>query len=206
MWEFSLGELAGDIAIPHFASIQRIARAFAGNFIDEDNTVQNQVRPPPLPDVTFLQVKTKTLNLNVWCAGSAVNLAVPQGLAVHFNDYASEGALSRVRIRAPLVQARGLLPTLAAPWIEVVHCEFAVSVNVTITSVDWKDRETRQQQFLAEQDSLTSRCRFLYRSEPDVAQQGWLSSTFSTYKMHTNGPQNQFLQVRTTLERYTTPC
>lgn len=165
MWEFSLGNLSADITIPHFASLQRIGRAFASNFIDEDNTVARQIQTAPLPDVTFLSARAKSLEVNVWSQESAVNFVAPQGFKVHFNDYVSEGALSQLQVRAQSLQTRGLVQASDGFWLEVTSCEFGFVTNVSTSANSWKARQEEQQQFLAEQDLMTRRCHFLYEPE-----------------------------------------
>jgi hypothetical protein len=168
MWEFALGNLSADVTIPHFASLQRIARTFASNFVDEDNSVSRPIPAEPLPDVTFLCACLETVEVNVWSQDSAVVLAVPQGLAVKFNDYISEGALSRVVMDSQSVQARGLVQTSAEHWLEVTSVEFGIAVNVATSESAWKLKEMEQQRFLAEQDIETGRCSFLYSQEESL--------------------------------------
>lgn len=165
MWEFSLGKLSADVTIPHFASLQRIARTFASNFVDEDNSISRPIPAEPLPDVTFLCARLEDIEVNVWSQDSAVVLAAPQGLAVKFNDYISEGALSRVTIDSHSIQARGLVQTSTDHWLEVTSVEFGIAVNIATSESAWKLKEVEQQRFLAEQDTATGRCEFLYSQE-----------------------------------------
>jgi hypothetical protein len=166
MWRFTLGDITGDIAIPHFAALQRIAKAFGSNFADLDN----RLPPPPdqsaLPDVTFLAASIGAINLNVWSLESAVNLVASRGVRVHFDDYIRGSRLLNVEMRAPSLQARGLVKASKDEWMEVASCEANLVARVYITGDDWQAKGTAQRSFLAEQDSLTSRCPFLYT--PDV--------------------------------------
>lgn len=164
MWNFTLGHLAADVTIPHFASLQRIARAFAQNFVDEDNIVHEDKGILALPDVTFLSATSKSVSVNVWAWDSAVNLATPDGLSIHFSDHASQGILTRLKATIPSIQAHGLVHTQDDQWIEVTSCDSALSVSLTTTATDWKSKELAQKHFLAEQDLLTARCPFLYET------------------------------------------
>lgn len=171
MWSFGLGHLAADLTIPHFASLQRIARAFVSNFLDEDNTLHDDDAVMPLPDVTFLSATLRSIDVNVWSRDSAVNLAVPQGLSIQFNDHVSRGCLTRIEATAPSIQARGLVHSQADQWSEVTSCDLSLSITATTTSTDWELRQLTQKHFLAAQDLPTARCSFLYEEESVTAAQ-----------------------------------
>lgn len=172
MWSFGLGHLAADLTIPHFASLQRIARAFVSNFLDEDNTLHDDDAVMPLPDVTFLSATLRSIDVNVWSRDSAVNLAVPLGLSIHFNDHVSRGSLTRIEVTAPSIHARGLVHSQANQWSEVTSCDLSLSITATTSSTDWEARELTQKRFLATQDLLTARCSFLYEDGSLTVDQG----------------------------------
>lgn len=162
MWNFSLGNFSADMTIPHFASVQRIARSFIKNFVDEDNAIPGITDSASLPDVTFLSAHVESLDVNIWTQDSAVNISLTRGVMVRFNDYIAEGALSSIQIISDSVQAKGLVPSGPLHWTEVTSVDFGLSIDIAISSPSCKLKEVEQREFLAEQDVETGRCRFLY--------------------------------------------
>lgn len=162
MWDFSLGSLSADITIPHFASLQRLARSFAKNFVDEDNTTSGLIESVSLPDVTYLSARLESLDINVWSQNSAVNISLPCGIAARFNDYIAECALSRLQVNSHCVQAKGLIQSGLLQWTEVTSVDFGLAVDMATASDSLKLKEIEQCEFLAQQDLETGRCQFLY--------------------------------------------
>lgn len=162
MWTFSLGKLTADVTIPHIASLQRIARVFARNFVDEDNTIPQLDETASLLDVTFLSAHLNALEVNVWSQDSVVVITMAHGLAVKFNDYIAEGALSRLQINNKSCQARGLVQSKPCEWVEVASVDFDLAVELATSSTASAAKEIDQRAFLAEQDIESGRCRFLY--------------------------------------------
>lgn len=166
MWHFALGNFTGDLTIPHFASLLRIAQSFGSNFSDKDNTVPHLTTQNTLPDVTFLTAGVVSCEMNVWSGDTAVNMAFPRGVTIALDDLIRRGCLLNMIIEMPRVEARGLIA--AGPdkeWLEVVSCSGGINISLSKSAIDWQAKEATQKGFLQKQDSITQRCTSLYGME-----------------------------------------
>lgn len=167
IWEFHLGALVGDLSIPQVSALQRVAQAFAVNFKDSDNSLSEDYAIPTDPDVTFLSVTMESLEVNVWSNSTVVNATLQRGLSLKLDDYAGEGWLSHVDIDIPEVELKGLVPVdeTEQEYLEVVALSAGVGIGLGKTAKDWETKSQKQRKFLAEQDTTTRRCVFLYGSQ-----------------------------------------
>jgi hypothetical protein len=171
IWEFHLGPLVGDLSIPQISALQRVAQAFAVNFKDSDNSLSDDYAIPTDPDVTFLSVTMESLEVNVWSNNTVVNIALRQGFSLKLDDHAGEGWLSHIDIDVPEVELKGLVPVDEAEqeYLEVVALTAGAGIGLGRTAKDWEGKMRKQHKFLAEQDSTTRRCAFLYGSQVNTS-------------------------------------
>ena len=168
IWSIYLGQIVGSIPPSFLVACGRMANSLGSNFTDTDNSLPADFAVQLDPDATFLTVSLTSIDLAVRGQGTAVQLALPEGVAIRFDDLASEPFLQHIDIDIPILYVRFLAPLFgrAAPWMEVASLEADFSIILGLSKDGWKARREEQLAFLAKQDDLTKRCPFIYGGGP----------------------------------------
>lgn len=145
-----------------------MGRSLGSNFTDEDNSLPADFAIQLDPDATFLTVNLNSIDLAIRGQGTAVQLALPEGVAIRFDDLASETFLQHIDVDLPILFVRFLAPLFgrAAPWMEVASVEADFSIVLGLSHDGWRQRSQEQLAFIEKQDVLTKRCPFIYGGGP----------------------------------------
>lgn len=141
--------------------------SLAINFTDQDNSLPPDFVIALDPDATFITLNAQSIDLAVRGQGTAVQLALPDGLKVRFDDLATTPFLKHISIEVPVFYLRFLAPLFgrAAPWMEVASVDADFSVVIGLTATGWEARKHAQLKFIQSQDE-TKRCPFIYGGGP----------------------------------------
>lgn len=156
--------------MPRLLLLLREAVAVLGfNYGDPFNAPDATFELPLDPDVTFLKVTLPGVDLTLKDANSSVNVSLPSGLLLDFNDLPGQTYAKVMSIRLPLCQVRNLLrsPYKRDHWFEVAWVRFDCFTDIYSAPPGWQEHANRQMKFLTEQDAPTRRLRFLYEKERD---------------------------------------
>lgn len=164
IWSFHLGQTVGSVALPFLQALSRAAGSVGLTFADSDNSLPPDFAIRPDPDATFLSVTTGAFDLSVGGARSACQVTLPKGFDLRFDDLASAPFLKHVCLDLPEVHVKMLAPLHAhsGRWLETASLRGDLSAAVGLSIAGWEARAREQLSFIAMQDSLTRRCRFVY--------------------------------------------
>lgn len=164
IWSFYLGTIVGSVPPSFLQAFARTGASLAANFVDQDNSLPPNFNVPLDPDATFLTVNLRSVDLAVRGAGTAIQIDLPDGVKIRFDDLASAPFLKHANIEIPTLYLRFLAPLFgrAAPWMEVASLDGDFSIVLGLSASGWEERARSQLAFVALQDELTKRCPFLY--------------------------------------------
>ncbi|GAA6038491.1 hypothetical protein JCM8097_004593 [Rhodosporidiobolus ruineniae] len=174
IWSFYLGSLVGSVPPSFLQALARAGSAVGVSFSDVDNMIDFTV--PLDPDATVLTVDIHSIDVAVRGQTTAVQLHLPRGVDLRFDDLASPPFLKHLAVDVPELTIRALAPLFgrAAPWMEVASVDADLSVVLGFSSAGWEAKAREQLSFIALQDSLTKRCPFIYGE----GQPGWRQPSF----------------------------
>ncbi|KAF9012385.1 hypothetical protein BDQ17DRAFT_1496756 [Cyathus striatus] len=164
VWEIRLGHVKSALSVNDGELIIAAAKSFGLNFADVANAPADEYLPAVDPDVTFLKVTLKSLDVT-WRAGcAALNVAFPQGLRFDSNDL---GTLRYKKVTAmviPIVQCRVLFTARSQQnhrWLEAADFVIDVYVDMYDAPSGFLQRVKEQHSFVHEQDKTTHRVQRL---------------------------------------------
>ena len=168
IWSFYLGTIVGSVPPSFLQAFARTGASLAANFVDQDNSLPPDFSIPLDPDATFLTVDLRSVDLAVRGAGTAIQIDLPDGVKIRFDDLASAPFLKHANIEVPTLYLRFLAPLFgrAAPWMEVASLDGDLSIVLGLLASGREERVKSQLAFVALQDELTKRCPFLYEKGP----------------------------------------
>lgn len=171
IWSFYLGAVIGSVPPSFLQALSRAGSSIEHNFSDLDNSLPPDFTVPLDPDATFLTVDFHSIDLAIRGLGTAVQIALENGVTILFDDLASSPFLKHINVDVPSACIRFLAPLFgrAAPWMEVASLDADFSVVLGLSSSGWADRALLQRDFIEAQDALTRRCAFLYGQESACA-------------------------------------
>ncbi|BGP16903.1 Macrophage colony-stimulating factor 1 receptor [Rhodosporidiobolus nylandii] len=164
VWSIYVGSVVGSVP-PHFLqALSRVGTAFGTTFSDDDNSLIPDFSVPLDPDATFLTVDIHSIDVAIRGNTTAIQLYLPRGVDVRFDDLASPPFLKHLSVDIPELTLRALAPLFgrAAPWMEVASLDADLSVVLGFSNEGWETRAREQLAFIALQDTLTKRCPFVY--------------------------------------------
>jgi hypothetical protein len=164
IWSFYLGAIVGSIPPSFLQAFSRVGTSVGLNFADQDNSLPPDFSVALDPDATFLTVDLSSIDLAIRGQGTAIQLALPEGVTIRFDDLASAPFLKHIAIDIPTLTLRALAPLFgrAAPWMEVASVDADFSLVLGLSATGWEERAKTQLSFLALQDAPTRRCSFIY--------------------------------------------
>ncbi|KAF9970206.1 hypothetical protein BGZ73_007178 [Actinomortierella ambigua] len=177
-WKLDFGTIYGKIKPSFLLGVTSFAKAFAYNLVDGDNAFPPEYATVTPPDITFVDLSVKELDVSVWGADVVTQILLKDGVVVHFDDVMNERYLSRVVLKLPSLVVRSMALTQTNrddtandqdrldqdqwPWVELANLNCAFDITVYQGAADWRERRAKQQAFVKAQDSETRRCPFIY--------------------------------------------
>ncbi|KAM0754575.1 hypothetical protein T439DRAFT_352583 [Meredithblackwellia eburnea MCA 4105] len=164
IWSIYLGSVVGSIPPTFLTAFGRAAGSVGSNFVDQDNSLPADFAVQLDPDATFVTVNLTSLDLAIRGNGTAVQLALEEGVSIRFDDLATEPFLQHIDVDLPVLTVRFLAPLFgrAAPWMEVASLDADFSIILGLSKDGWLKRSREQLSFIERQDALTNRCPFIY--------------------------------------------
>lgn len=165
IWSIYLGRVVGSVPPSLLQAFARAGNGIGYNFVDNDNSLPPDFSVVLDPDAAFLSVDLHSVDLAVRGQGTAVQLDIPEGVTIRFDDLEQAGFLKHVAVEVPSITVRALAPLFgrAAPWMEVASVDADFSLVIGLSGTDWQKTSQTQLGFIAAQDALTRRCPFLYK-------------------------------------------
>ncbi|GBB97022.1 hypothetical protein RclHR1_00290020 [Rhizophagus clarus] len=180
-WDINIGTISGQLKPSFLLSAISFANAFAYHFVDKENALPAKYVIPLDPDVTFLSVNVKEVDVSIWGGGSVTQILLKEGLSIKFDDLANKKYTLKVMFNLPDLIIRSLaksVTTLSSisflkdsenhPWVEVASFESAFNITLYHTTSGWRERIESQQAFLKQEDRETLRIPFLYGGNQDL--------------------------------------
>jgi hypothetical protein len=107
-WEFDIGEITGEIKPSFLLGLACFSQSFAYNLIDEDNAVPQEMESKDLPDVTFLKLFVKGVDVCLMSLNSATNICLGEGILLEFDNLINVKYSQRISIKIPSILTRCL--------------------------------------------------------------------------------------------------
>ncbi|CAG8440113.1 7211_t:CDS:10 [Ambispora gerdemannii] len=158
-WDINIGTISGQLKPSFLLSLFSFGKSFAYHLVDDENAFPMQYVVKLDPDVTFLNVIVKEVDISIWGQDSGSQFLLKEGLQIQFDDLSNEKFTQKVVFNMPDLVIRN---TEDHPWVEVASFECAFDVTLYRTTSGWRKRVQEQQAFLKEQDQKTLRVPFLY--------------------------------------------
>lgn len=169
-WDFQLGKVTGECNVEFLRKFVSGGRNFIFSFEDDENSLP-PLRPDTIPDVTFLRVRTQSLQ--VWLhAGHGAFLLNASAMTLNLNDWATASLSKRVDLRLPDLKVDCIISNSGSYHKEVgsrpSHSDGHLETTLTLSIIEKKSASTeffqRQQEHIELHDQWTSRSNFLLRS------------------------------------------
>ncbi|KAG5639402.1 hypothetical protein H0H81_002934 [Sphagnurus paluster] len=161
IWEINFGPIKSLLSASEGRLLVGVGNAFRLNFADFPNAPAMEHLPPIDPDVTFVKLFIKALDLT-WKAGdAALSISLPKGIKVDSNDLGGRYHRKTTGVKVPEISAKVLLASLlrGGRWLETL--DFTADAYLDIYSAPRGFRDTAQAQiaYVEEQDRLTDRAQ-----------------------------------------------
>lgn len=167
LWEVVVGDLSGNITMDFVKDLSAMGRVFAFNFVDGDNAPLRIYTPAVDPDATFTRINISSLTLSIWEDPLVVNVNLPNGLQLNTNSLASQQFASSIHIRCTDMSVRVLIERhfrARRTFRNIASIASDLYLDTFSSPSNARDIAKQQQEFMAEQDSLTHRLAPLLRS------------------------------------------
>ncbi|KAI6040347.1 hypothetical protein EDC04DRAFT_2894324 [Pisolithus marmoratus] len=132
---------------------------FRINYADSPNAPAREFGIPIDPDLTFVKLSMKTVNVTFLAGFAAVDVDLPRGLSIHSNDLQGRLCGKFVVLRFPLVNLKALITSdsFRKSWSEAAFLEFDSNLEIYSS----KPNGRAQSNFIQSQDALTRRAHHL---------------------------------------------
>lgn len=119
------------------------------------------------PDVTFVKLSVKSVDLAWRIPRAAILLSIPSGIRYDSNDFAGKTYKQLKSVVVPSVKLRCLAQTpndakILDEWFEIASASFDVNVDIYGAPPNWKADAQRQRMFVQSQDTFTGRASWIY--------------------------------------------
>ncbi|CAG8439893.1 14436_t:CDS:10 [Funneliformis mosseae] len=171
-WDINIGTISGQLKPSFLLSATTFAKTFVYHFVDKENALPAEYMIPLDPDVTFLTLVVKEVDVSIRGRDSLTQILLTEGLNVKFDDLANAKYTQKVIFNLPDIMIRSLAMAVSSidsskdvenyPWVEVARFECASNVTLYHTTSGWRERFESQQAFIKKEDSETLRVPFLY--------------------------------------------
>ncbi|KAI6121684.1 hypothetical protein F5141DRAFT_529930 [Pisolithus sp. B1] len=182
VWEIKFGSVRALLS----ALEGRIALAaldvFRINYVDLPNAPASDFGIPIDPDLTFMKLSVKALNVTLLAGSAAVDVALPRGLSVHSNDLQGRLCGKFVVLRIPLANLKALLTSdsYRKLWSEAAYLEFDSNLEIYSSNPDGH----AQSDFIQSQDALTRRAHYLLCQVKEAREHFHNNRTAAGYRRH----------------------
>ncbi|KAI9592098.1 hypothetical protein BDF19DRAFT_498830 [Syncephalis fuscata] len=180
-WEIDLGQLSGRVRPALLEAVVSAVQRLDYQMDDFENALPHQLSPSGYPDVTFLRVGVRQIDLTIWGSQeTATQLLISEGIRVEFQNLIGEKYSKKTLVAVPQVILRSLaatksnandpaiLPAETLIWTEVAYVETSIDFTAYTHTSDWYEKREQQRNFIHDQDRETRRCAFLYSSDTDT--------------------------------------
>ncbi|KAL6305048.1 hypothetical protein BKA93DRAFT_731948 [Sparassis latifolia] len=164
VWEIHVGHIRGLLSAYEGRLLSAAGTSFGLNFTDVLNAPAKEFALPLDPDATFLKITVDTVTI-AWHAGSAVaELAFPDGLRFDSSDLAGKFYRKVTSLRLPCASVKLFLSSKKSlpMWYEASEVHFDANLDLYSAPLGWQEAARSQLEFIARQDELSGRARFLY--------------------------------------------
>ncbi len=173
LWEIGLGKVTGSIDPILASHIKGVLIIFGYLYPDEANAPLSIYQPPIDPDITFVNLRLDSLELDLDSSQHAkLRCVLPSGLGLSASSAATRMSSSRRHLEVPVVELYVLLPKESksrAEYVELGYLKTGVTLDIFAQASDWLGHARRQQAFVKAQDERTHRLAALYGSSAPAA-------------------------------------
>ncbi|RKP05188.1 hypothetical protein THASP1DRAFT_32973, partial [Thamnocephalis sphaerospora] len=181
-WEIDVGRIHGRVRPAFLDSVISFVSRLDYQMDDFENALPRRMCPSTYPDVTFLRIGVRQLDLTVWGSQeTATQIALEEGLSIELHTLIGEKYSKCTRVAVSHVLLRSLAATRPGDrfgetndvpiWAEVAYVDTSVDLTAYVHTSDWYERRESQRNFLRDQDRETKRCAFLYDSDADTVRE-----------------------------------
>lgn len=98
-----------------------------------------------------------------------MEIALPEGMRIDTNDFAGKTYGKVTSIRLPQASVKTLLasPSSSTTWYEAISMSADANLDIYSAPPGWREKAQQQTAFVARQDALTLRARFLYAADAE---------------------------------------
>ncbi|KAF9928462.1 hypothetical protein FBU30_002364 [Linnemannia zychae] len=163
-WKLDLGSIYGQIKPSFLLGVTSFAKAFAYNLKDGDNAFPPEYATVTPPDITFVDLAIKEVDVSIWGEDVVSQLLLKDGVIVHFDDVINERYLGRVVLKLQSLVIRSMALTDSnkeshsgetdpihhdqAPWVEIASLNCAFDITIYTGSGDWRGYGADQSQVI----------------------------------------------------------
>lgn len=174
VYEVNLGQLSGSASTDLINSVVVSAATFTTGFKNSLDSIAEEYRLVFEPDVTFVKLRMKSVDLTWRIPGAAILLSIPSGIRYDSNDFAGKTYRQLKSVVVPSVKFRCLAQTpndarLLDEWFEIASASFDIHVDIYRAPPNWEADAQRQRMFVQSQDAFTSRASWIYGSSSSQA-------------------------------------
>jgi hypothetical protein len=111
-WEIDAGKLSGRVRPAFLELVISAIQRLDYQMDDFENALPRHLSPPVYPDVTFLRIGLKQLDLTIWGSQeTATRLLLPDGIRLEFQNLIGEKYSKKTRLTIPQIVIRSLAAT-----------------------------------------------------------------------------------------------
>jgi len=169
VYEVNLGQLSGSASTDLINSVVVSAATFTTGFKNSLDSIAEEYHLTFEPDVTFVKLRVKSIDLTWRIPGAAILLYIPSGIRYDSNDFAGKTYKQLKSVVIPSVKFRCLAQNpndarLLDEWFEIASASFDVHVDIYGAPPEWQADAQRQRMFVQSQDAFTGRASWIYDS------------------------------------------
>ncbi|KAI6157760.1 hypothetical protein BKA82DRAFT_130576 [Pisolithus tinctorius] len=168
VWEISFGSVRALLSVLESRIALAVLDVFRINFVDSPNAPAGEFGLPTDPDLTFVKLSVKTLNLTLLAGSAAVDVYLPHGLSVHSNDLQGQLCGKLIILRLPLANLKALITSDSSrtSWSEAAFLEFNSYLEIYSSNPNGH----AQSDFIQSQDALSRRAHNLLCQVKEVCE------------------------------------
>lgn len=107
-WDLDIGRIVGEVKPSFLLGLACFGQTFAYNLIDEDNAVPQEMKSKDLPDVTFVKLFVREVDVSLMSMSSATNISLKDGILLEFDNLINSKYSQRITIKMPTILTRFL--------------------------------------------------------------------------------------------------
>ncbi|KAG9009804.1 hypothetical protein FRB93_005075 [Tulasnella sp. JGI-2019a] len=183
IWDIHVGSIRGVLSPWLVTGLSRAGNVFATNYADAINAPDKGFELSEDPDITVLKVGLDSIDITLRDPRTAIQLGLPQGLSLDFNNLAGKNHRKVTSIRIPRICGKALLqsPYRADDWAEVGTIDLDIFLDLYSSPHGWRASALEQLRFVLHQDANTRRLHFLYQLSEDQGRNPKLETFLPTF-------------------------